>query len=141
MIFSLDIGSNQSLHSAMIMWAKFRRLVIFTTDINKLQTFLVQTFYNNFAYIQDQLRRYVEIKQSDLPSAVAAKKTREFRCPPIEQMKIILGFKNMEEIDDDNRPCSEELISQLREYHDGFVEKLSLDVLQNAEEGGVSDLL
>ncbi|CAG7718978.1 unnamed protein product, partial [Allacma fusca] len=29
----------------------------------------------------DQLRRYNEIKQSDLPSAVAAKKTREFRCP------------------------------------------------------------
>lgn len=82
----------------------------------------------------------MEIKQSDLPTAVAAKRTREFRCPPIEQMKIILGFKNMEEIDDDNRPCSEELIGQLREYHDGFVEKLSLDVLQNAEEGGVSDL-
>ena len=27
----------------------------------------------------DQLRRYVEIKQSDMPSAVAAKKTKEFR--------------------------------------------------------------
>lgn len=39
----------------------------------------------------DQLRRYIEIKQSDLPSAVAAKKTREFRCPPREQMNAILG--------------------------------------------------
>ncbi|KAH9635656.1 hypothetical protein HF086_001447 [Spodoptera exigua] len=38
----------------------------------------------------DQLRRYTEIKQSDLPSAVAAKKTREFRCPPREQMNAIL---------------------------------------------------
>lgn len=38
----------------------------------------------------DQLRRYIEIKQSDLPSAVAAKKTREFRCPPREQMNAIL---------------------------------------------------
>lgn len=36
---------------------------------------------------QDQLRRYTEIKQSDLPSAIAAKKTREFRCPPREQVK------------------------------------------------------
>lgn len=35
----------------------------------------------------DQLRRYVEIKQSDMPSAVAAKKTKEFRCPPREQVK------------------------------------------------------
>lgn len=39
----------------------------------------------------DQLRRYVEIKQSDLPSAIAAKKTREFRCPPREQMNTILS--------------------------------------------------
>lgn len=38
----------------------------------------------------DQLRRYIEIKQSDLPSAVAAKKTKEFRCPPREQMNAIL---------------------------------------------------
>lgn len=35
----------------------------------------------------DQLRRYIEIKQSDMPSAVAAKKTKEFRCPPREQVK------------------------------------------------------
>lgn len=39
----------------------------------------------------DQIRRYTEIKQSDLPSAVAAKKTKEFRCPPRDQMNIILG--------------------------------------------------
>ena len=45
---------------------------------------------------QDQLRRYVEIKQSDMPSAQAAKKTKEFRCPPRDQMNTILGFKNVE---------------------------------------------
>lgn len=39
-------------------------------------------------FVQDQLRRYIEIKQSDLPSAVAAKKTREFRCPPREQVRF-----------------------------------------------------
>lgn len=38
----------------------------------------------------DQLRRYIDIKQSDLPSAMAAKKTKEFRCPPREQMNAIL---------------------------------------------------
>lgn len=43
----------------------------------------------------DQLRRYIEIKQSDLPSAVAAKKTKEFRCPPKEQMNAILGIVNI----------------------------------------------
>ncbi len=35
----------------------------------------------------DQLKRYVEIKQSDMPSAVAAKKTKEFRCPPRDQVR------------------------------------------------------
>ena len=36
------------------------------------------------------MRRYIEIKQSDLPSAVAAKKTREFRCPPREQVSVFV---------------------------------------------------
>jgi ryanodine receptor 2 len=83
----------------------------------------------------DQLKRYNEIKQSDLPSAVAAKKTREFRCPPVEQMKCILGFKNLEMDDEDNRPCGENLITQLTEMHQSLMEKISLDGVQN-EEGG-----
>jgi len=39
-----------------------------------------------FGYTQEQKRRYIEIKQSDLPMSVAAKRTREFRCPPQEQV-------------------------------------------------------
>ena len=42
----------------------------------------------------DQLRRYVEIKQSDMPSAVAAKKTKEFRCPPREQVRSLTVLKS-----------------------------------------------
>lgn len=38
---------------------------------------------------QDQLRRYNEIKQADLPSAITAKKTKEFRCPPHEQVGLV----------------------------------------------------
>ena len=36
---------------------------------------------------KDQLRRYNEIKQTEMPMAEAAKKTREFRCPPHEQVR------------------------------------------------------
>lgn len=72
----------------------------------------------------DQLRRYVEIKQSDLPSAVAAKKTREFRCPPVQQMNAILGFKNLEPDDRENCPCNEELAAILTNFHDDFCSKL-----------------
>lgn len=40
--------------------------------------------------LQDQLRRYNEIRNADLPSAVTAKKTKEFRCPPHEQVGGLL---------------------------------------------------
>lgn len=86
-------------------------------------------------HFQDQLKRYNEIKHSDLPSAVAAKKTREFRCPPVEQMKLILGFKNLEVDDEDNKPCGDSLITQLTEMHQSLMEKISLEGLVD-EEGG-----
>lgn len=83
----------------------------------------------------DQLRRYIDIKQSDLPSAVAAKKTREFRCPPREQMNAILSFKNMEfEEDPDNIPCGEDLITRMNEFHCNLMSYVSLNALQVAAE-------
>ncbi|KAF2882575.1 hypothetical protein ILUMI_23592 [Ignelater luminosus] len=81
----------------------------------------------------DQLRRYIDIKQSDLPSAVAAKKTREFRCPPREQMKAILGFKNLEEEEKENCPIGEELCERLNEFHDNLMGQVSLNALQVPE--------
>ena len=80
----------------------------------------------------DQLRRYIEIKQSDLPSAVAAKKTREFRCPPREQMNAILNFKNISEEDKENCPCGEELIAKMHEFHSNLMSYVSLHALQEA---------
>lgn len=50
----------------------------------------------------------MEIKQSDMPSAVAAKKTKEFRCPPREQMNTILGFKNLDDEELEDHACSRE---------------------------------
>lgn len=85
----------------------------------------------------DQLRRYIEIKQSDLPSAVAARKTREFRCPPREQMKAILGFKNLEEDDRENCPIGDELCEQLNKFHEELMSQVSLNALQVPEEEAV----
>lgn len=45
---------------------------------------------------QDQCKRYMEIKQTDMPPAEAAKKTKEFRCPPKEQMFRLLNCKTKE---------------------------------------------
>ncbi|XP_037915514.1 ryanodine receptor isoform X7 [Hermetia illucens] len=82
----------------------------------------------------DQLRRYIEIKQSDLPSALAAKKTKEFRCPPREQMNFILNFKNLEADDTENCTCGLELRTGLKEFHDDLMKKVSLNALQEPEE-------
>lgn len=49
---------------------------------------------------QDQCRRYMDIKQTDMPPAEAAKKTKEFRCPPKEQMFRLLQCKTKEEKED-----------------------------------------
>nr|XP_026484093.1 ryanodine receptor isoform X5 [Vanessa tameamea] len=81
----------------------------------------------------DQLRRYTEIKQSDLPSAVAAKKTKEFRCPPREQMNAILSFKHLEDDDPENCPCGEELVSRMNEFHEGLMTHVSLHALQEPD--------
>nr|CAD7437731.1 unnamed protein product [Timema bartmani] len=82
----------------------------------------------------DQLRRYVEIKASDLPSAVAAKKTKEFRCPPREQMNAILSFKNLEEEEKENCPCGEDLSERLNGFHGQLMDQVSLIALQEPEE-------
>lgn len=83
----------------------------------------------------DQLRRYIDIKQSDLPSAVAAKKTREFRCPPREQMNAILSFKNMDfEEDPENIPCGEDLTTRMNDFHSNLMSYVSLTALQVAAE-------
>lgn len=83
----------------------------------------------------DQLRRYIDIKASDLPSAIAAKKTREFRCPPREQMNAILGFKEMDPEDVENCPCGVELRDSFLVFHEQLLGKVSLNALQEPAEG------
>ncbi|XP_055337214.1 ryanodine receptor-like isoform X3 [Paramacrobiotus metropolitanus] len=72
----------------------------------------------------DQLNRYIDIKASDLPSSVAAKKTKEFRCPPKEQMKMLLSFKHPEEEESASCPSPEDLREHLAYYHSSLVDRL-----------------
>jgi len=79
----------------------------------------------------DQLRRYIEIKQSDMPSAVAAKKTKEFRCPPREQMNTILNFKSIEDEEElEEHACNAELRGRMSEFHDGLMTFMSIASLE-----------
>lgn len=45
---------------------------------------------------RDQKKRYTELKESKLPSALMAKKTKEFRCGAKDQMQYIVKFKDEE---------------------------------------------
>ena len=82
---------------------------------------------------QDQCRRYMEIKQTDMPPAEAAKKTKEFRCPPKEQMFRLLMCKVKEDrdptyleddVESDTCPMADNLQQQLRDFCELLVEKL-----------------
>ena len=74
----------------------------------------------------DQLRRYIEIKQEDLPAAVAAKKTREFRCSPQEQMKSILGFKDLDEESADSCPTGDYLMESMNMFHEKLIKRVHI---------------
>ena len=86
---------------------------------------------------QDQLRRYVEIKQSDMPSAQAAKKTKEFRCPPRDQMNTILGFKNVEGEDLEDLPLKAPLREKMEEFHGSLMQVMAISSLE--EEDGEAE--
>lgn len=81
----------------------------------------------------DQLRRYVDIKASDLPSAIAAKKTREFRCPPREQMNAILSFRDLDPEDEENCPCGVNVRDSFLAFHEELMAKVSLSALQEPD--------
>ncbi|CAB3399073.1 unnamed protein product [Caenorhabditis bovis] len=81
----------------------------------------------------DQCKRYMDIKQTDMPPAEAAKKTKEFRCPPKEQMFRLLMCKvkeerdptyNDDDADVDQCPMAESLQQQLRDFCEILVGKI-----------------
>lgn len=61
----------------------------------------------------DQKKRYNELKESSLPSAIMAKKTKEFRCPARDQMQALVNFKSSSHSID----LAEEIKSILSDFH------------------------
>ena len=56
---------------------------------------------------------------------VADFQTKEFRCPPREQMNTILGFKNLEAEDLEDHPCIPKLRDKMAGFHDQVSQKHS----------------
>ena len=86
----------------------------------------------------------MDIKQTDMPPAEAAKKTKEFRCPPKEQMFRLLNCKTRElgrlmldeDVEFDQCPLSETLQEQLREYCTILVERIGCTQSGDGGDGG-----
>ncbi|UJR36545.1 hypothetical protein I4U23_029265 [Adineta vaga] len=70
----------------------------------------------------DQKRRYNVLKESSLPPALMAKKTREFRCPPKDQMQALMDFKReSEEEAVGNEDIQEEIKDMLKTFHSNLL--------------------
>ncbi|RNA17218.1 ryanodine receptor-like isoform X13 [Brachionus plicatilis] len=61
----------------------------------------------------DQKKRYNELKESSLPSALMAKKTKEFRCPAKDQMQSLVNFKSSSH----HLDLSEDIKNKLTDFH------------------------
>lgn len=71
---------------------------------------------------------------------MAAKKTKEFRCPPREQMNAILAFKNLSEEELEEAPCGEEIKSKLLAFHGHLMVKAQIPGKKEEGDGKVCDI-
>ncbi|ELW68103.1 Ryanodine receptor 2 [Tupaia chinensis] len=71
------------------------------------------------AKLQDNQRfRYNEVMQAlNMSAALTARKTKEFRSPPQEQINMLLNFKD----DKSECPCPEEIRDQLLDFHEDLM--------------------
>uniref|UniRef100_A0A4W4GAQ9 Ryanodine receptor 1 n=1 Tax=Electrophorus electricus TaxID=8005 RepID=A0A4W4GAQ9_ELEEL len=68
----------------------------------------------------NQRERYNELMRAfTMSAAETARKTREFRSPPQEQVIMLTNFKNC--LDDDDCPVSEEIREHLQQFHNDIL--------------------
>uniref|UniRef100_A0A3B3RB91 Ryanodine receptor 2 n=1 Tax=Paramormyrops kingsleyae TaxID=1676925 RepID=A0A3B3RB91_9TELE len=80
----------------------------------------VVAFSDDFvANLQDNQRfRYNEVMQAlNMSAALTAKKTKEFRSPPQEQINMLLNFKDEKQ----DCPCPEDIREQLLDFHEDLM--------------------
>jgi hypothetical protein len=61
---------------------------------------------------QDQKKRYNELKESTLPNAIIAKKTKEFRCQARDQMNQLVTYKST------NLDIAETIKESMQSFHE-----------------------
>uniref|UniRef100_A0A803W213 Ryanodine receptor 3 n=1 Tax=Ficedula albicollis TaxID=59894 RepID=A0A803W213_FICAL len=84
----------------------------------------------------NQKYRYNELMQAlNMSAALTAKKTKEFRSPPQEQINMLLNFQLGEDC-----PCPEEIREELYEFHDDLLIHCGIPLEEEDEEEEDSSL-
>ncbi|KAM8814823.1 ryanodine receptor 2 isoform 1-T1 [Rhynchonycteris naso] len=99
----------------------------------------IVAFSDDFvAKLQDNQRfRYNEVMQAlNMSAALTARKTKEFRSPPQEQINMLLNFKD----DKSECPCSEEIRDQLLDFHEDLMAHCGIELDEDGSLDGNSDL-
>ncbi|XP_031824383.1 ryanodine receptor 2 isoform X11 [Sarcophilus harrisii] len=99
----------------------------------------IVAFSDDFvAKLQDNQRfRYNEVMQAlNMSAALTARKTKEFRSPPQEQINMLLNFK-----DEKNEcPCPEDIRDQLLDFHEDLMTHCGIELDEDGGLDGNSDL-
>ncbi|XP_009068059.1 PREDICTED: ryanodine receptor 2, partial [Acanthisitta chloris] len=99
----------------------------------------IVAFSDDFvAKLQENQRfRYNEVMQAlNMSAALTARKTKEFRSPPQEQINMLLNFK-----DDKNEcPCPEEIRDHLLDFHEDLMTHCGIELEEDGTSDGNSDL-
>uniref|UniRef100_A0A667I1B8 Ryanodine receptor 2 n=1 Tax=Lynx canadensis TaxID=61383 RepID=A0A667I1B8_LYNCA len=99
----------------------------------------IVAFSDDFvAKLQDNQRfRYNEVMQAlNMSAALTARKTKEFRSPPQEQINMLLNFKD----DKTECPCPEEIRDQLLDFHEDLMTHCGIELDEDGSLDGNSDL-
>uniref|UniRef100_A0A4W3IRR6 Ryanodine receptor 2 n=1 Tax=Callorhinchus milii TaxID=7868 RepID=A0A4W3IRR6_CALMI len=96
----------------------------------------IVAFSDDFvAKLQDNQRfRYNEVMQAlNMSAALTARKTKEFRSPPQEQINMLLNFKS----DRQECPCPEDVREELLDFHEDLMAHCGIELEE--EEASDSD--
>ncbi|XP_062831265.1 ryanodine receptor 2 isoform X6 [Anolis carolinensis] len=99
----------------------------------------IVAFSDDFvAKLQENQRfRYNEVMQAlNMSAALTAKKTKEFRSPPQEQINMLLNFKD----DKNDCPCPEEIRDHLLDFHEDLMAHCGIQLDEDGFLDGNSDL-
>ncbi|XP_047660704.1 ryanodine receptor 1 isoform X4 [Tachysurus fulvidraco] len=88
----------------------------------------------------NQRLRYNELMQAfTMTAAETARKTREFRSPPQEQVNMLMNFKNCP--DEEDTPVPEEIRAELQMFHSDLLGHCGIHVEEEEEEEHVDTSL